>query len=248
MRLELVHVWQQYKKENPVLRDVSLEIGSGESVAVIGPSGAGKTTLLRLFNRMVEPAEGQVLLDGADLDSLAGESLREAQRKIAMIFQDFCLVEESSCLQNVLNGSLARLPFWRVCTGLFPEGEQELAREALERVRLWHKAEESVARLSGGEKQRVAIARALVQQAPVLLADEPVASLDPGTAEEILELVRSLAEEKGLTVVMNSHQVAHARKYARRIVGLREGRIFKDAPAEEWTEEDFAALYRGGTS
>jgi phosphonate transport system ATP-binding protein len=172
--------------------------------------------------------------------------LRRIQQKIAVIYQDFCLVSESTALENVLHGALYRNPFWRVITGCFTEQDNVRAKEALAKVGLAEKADALVSTLSGGEKQRVAIARALMQQARIILADEPVASLDPVTAEQILALLKTLQQEEKLTVVMNSHNTLQALRYAERIIGLKQGVVVKDAAVSEWDEKGFAAVY-GGT-
>jgi phosphonate transport system ATP-binding protein len=173
--------------------------------------------------------------------------LEKVQSKVAMIYQDFCLVNASTCWQNVLNGCLMRVPFWRVIWGKFPNQEKTKALAALKQVGLEKYALEQVAALSGGQKQRVAIARALQQEAAVILADEPVASVDPLTAEQILNILKRLQQEQGLTIVMNSHSVEQAKKYAQRIIGLKNGAIFLDKAAEDWTKEDFRLLYEDGS-
>ena len=244
--LELKNVTHQFHKDEPVLQQVSLHVAEGEFVAVIGRSGAGKTTLLKLFNGMVMPQQGTVRVDGECLSQCSRKRLRQIQQKIAVIYQDFCLVSESTALENVLHGALYRNPFWRVMTGCFTEQDSKKAQEALAKVGLAGKADALVSTLSGGEKQRVAIARALMQQACIILADEPVASLDPVAAEQILSLLKSLQLEKNLTVVMNSHNTRQAAQYAERIIGLKQGVIVKDAPVSAWDDAAFAMVY-GGT-
>jgi phosphonate transport system ATP-binding protein len=244
--LELKNITHQFQKDKPVLRQVSLRVAEGEFVAVIGRSGAGKSTLLKLFNGMVTPQQGTVWVEGECLSQCSGQALRRIQQKIAVIYQDFCLVSESTALENVLHGALYRNPFWRVITGCFTEQDNVRAKEALAKVGLAEKADALVSTLSGGEKQRVAIARALMQQARIILADEPVASLDPVTAEQILALLKTLQQEEKLTVVMNSHNTLQALRYAERIIGLKQGVVVKDAAVSEWDEKGFAAVY-GGT-
>ena len=244
--LELKNITHQFHKDKPVLRKVSLRVAEGKFVAVIGRSGAGKSTLLKLFNGMVKPQQGTVWVEGECLSQCDGTALRRIQQKIAVIYQDFCLVSESTALENVLHGALYRNPFWRVITGCFTEQDNVRAKEALAKVGLAEKADALVSTLSGGEKQRVAIARALMQQARIILADEPVASLDPVTAEQILALLKTLQQEEKLTVVMNSHNTLQALRYAERIIGLKQGVVVKDAAVSEWDEKGFAAVY-GGT-
>ncbi len=241
--LALKHVSQAYEKGHPILQDVSLEIRQGEFVSIIGPSGAGKTTLLRLFNHMVTPSQGEVWALDSRLDTLRGRELRQKQQQIGMIFQDFCLVKECTCLENVLNGCLCRIPFWRALTGRFSAEEIETGERALASVGLKGCGQTSVSDLSGGQKQRVAIARTLVQNASILLADEPVASLDPLTAAKILDLLKELQQTKGLTILMNSHNVEQARTWSDRVVGLKAGQIFFDGKPGDWDEARLKALY-----
>lgn len=246
--LALRHVSQAYENGHLTLKDISMEINQGEFVSIIGPSGAGKTTLLRLFNHMVVPSAGEVWALGQCLGCLKGRKLREKQQKIGMIFQDFCLVKECTCLDNVLNGCLSRIPLWRALTGCFPSAERERGREALAAVGLKEFAVTPAGELSGGQKQRVAIARTLLQNASILLADEPVASLDPLTAEKILGLLKELQRTKGLTIVMNSHNVEQARQWSDRVIGLKAGRIFYDGRPEDWDEGRLKALYGSDAS
>ena len=243
--LELKNVTHQFHKDEPVLQQVSLKIAEGEFVSVIGRSGAGKTTLLKLFNAMVKPQQGTVWVDGECLSQCSGKKLRQIQQKIAVIYQDFCLVSQSTALENVLHGALYRNPLWRVMTSCFTEQDNKKAKEALAKVDLADKADTLVSTLSGGEKQRVAIARALMQQASIILADEPVASLDPVAAEQVLSLLKSLQQEKKLTVVMNSHNTLQAAQYVERIIGLKQGVVVKDALVPDWDEDSFADVYGG---
>lgn len=242
--LELKNIIQAYEKGHPVLQGVSLSVPRGSFVSLIGPSGAGKTTLLRLFNGMVRPLSGEVWVEGRRFDTLKGKHRRQVQQQVGMIFQDFCLVEESTCLENVLCGALGRISLWRALWGKFPEEEVAKARQALEMVGLGDREDTLAGSLSGGQKQRVAIARTLVQEASVILADEPVASLDPGTGQAILELLRKLQEIRGLTVVMNSHNVEQAMAFSQQVMGLRQGRILFQGPPEAWKEDRLRQLYR----
>ncbi len=242
----LKQVSQQYHNEqSPVLSDVSFSVQVGEFVAIVGPSGAGKTTLLRLINHMLVPSSGEVWVDEMRMDIAKGAALRQLQQRIGMIFQDFCLVNECSCLENVLHGGLSRISFWRALSGVYPKNEIEKALVALQKVGLADKADALVSTLSGGQKQRVAIARAMMQEAKVLLADEPVAALDPVTSQQILDLLKGLQQEQGMTIIMNSHNVEQACTYADRLIGLRNGKIYLDAPVDQWTSHDFSALYTG---
>ena len=189
------------------------------------------------------PDSGEILLEGKKLDTSSKQALCAYRAQVGMIFQDFSLVDMCTCLQNVLNGSLSRVPLWRALSGCFPQAEKEKAMAALKAVGLESYSQIPAHALSGGQKQRVAIARTLMQDATILLADEPVASLDPLTARQVLELMRRLQQKQGLTVVMNSHNVEQARTWSDRIIGLKDGRIFFDGPPADWTDDRLQDLY-----
>ena len=225
------------------LDGVSVVFPAGSFTAVIGPSGAGKSTLLRCINGMDRADAGRVLAGGVDMAAARGGALRAAQRRIGTIWQDFCLVEQGTALDNVLNGALAEVGFWRALFGLFGHGRTERAKALLARVGLSGREEQRAASLSGGEKQRCAIARALMQGCEVLLADEPVASLDPVHAENVLSLLKRLQREEGATVIMNSHSVDQARRYADYIVGLNTGKIVFSGAPEALTPETLKTIY-----
>lgn len=243
--IELNQVSYCYCKGENVLDKVSLSVGAGEFVSVIGPSGAGKTTLLRILNGAASACSGEVFVLGRQFDQAKGGAKRRIQRRIGTIYQDFCLVEPSSCLDNVLNGALAETSWIRAVCGIFTREQQNRALTALECVGLAGKADIRAANLSGGQKQRVAIARALMQQPEILLADEPVASLDPATGSQILELLKSIQKQRGLTVIMNSHNVEAALKYSDRICGMRKGKMVFDLPPKQVSQELLWELYRG---
>lgn len=243
--IALCSVTQRYPKGSTVLNHISLSVRRGEFVSVIGPSGAGKTTLLRVLNGWSSVCGGEVHVLGKRMDLVRGRERRRLQQRIAAIYQDFCLVEPADCLNNVLNGALAEISLMRAVCGIFPKQQRELALEALERVGLEDKADVRASNLSGGQKQRVAIARALMQQPDILLADEPVASLDPVTGEQILQLMAELRRQQGLTVVMNSHNVEAALEYSDRILGMRDGRLLFDLPPEKVDRKLLDSLYRG---
>lgn len=228
------------------LQAVSLTIPKGEFVSMIGPSGAGKTTLLRTLNGSLVPQSGTVQLNGHGWSDRSRREKRAMQMKVATIYQDFCLVEPVTALENVLHAALPRLPFWRVLSGAFPEELRQYARAQLEQTGVGDKADTPVSALSGGQKQRVAIARALMQKPMVLLADEPVASLDPATADQIVTLLLDLQRERGLTVVMNSHNVALSLAVSDRLIGLKDGAVALDCSAKEVTEEQLQTLYGEG--
>jgi phosphonate transport system ATP-binding protein len=216
-----------------VLDGIDLTVRQGEFLIVLGRSGAGKTTLLRAINRLVEPASGVVRVAGRTGTGAAGAQLRQARRRMGMIFQQFNLVRRARVIDNVLAGRLGYVPSLPSLFGAFPRGDRELALACLAQVGLGAMAERRADKLSGGEQQRVAIARALAQQPSVILADEPTASLDPALTGSIMDILRRINVERGLTLLVSQHQLETALAYASRIVGLRRGRVcFDGAPAE----------------
>jgi phosphonate transport system ATP-binding protein len=227
----------------PVLRAVDFSAAPGEVVAVVGPSGAGKTTLFRCLTRLVQADAGAVSLFGTDLQHADGKALREARRDLGLVFQSFNLVRRLTALQNVLVGRLADVPTWRVLLRRFPAHDQALAAACLDQVGLLPYAHTRADKLSGGQQQRVAIARALASRARVVLADEPVASLDPASAATVLAALRSLATDHGRAVVCSLHQVDLVQGFADRVVGLRDGRVVLDVPAHEFDSTTARSLY-----
>ena len=207
------------------LRDASLSIKAGEFVAVLGPSGSGKSTLFRCITRLTPPDAGQIFIADHSLHDLKGRALGKARREIGVVFQQFNLIRRRTALQNVLAGRLGTAPLWRVGTGLFSKSDILLASNALDAVGLSDQRHQRADTLSGGQQQRVAIARALAQESRILLADEPVASLDPETAASVLSLMQTLARTKGLAVLCTLHQPQYAQTYADRTVHMREGRL-----------------------
>ena len=233
---------KRYPPSVDALRGVSLGVRRGEFVAVLGPSGAGKTTLFRCLTGLTHPDAGTVNVDGHDLTRLRGRALRGARRDVALIFQQFNLVRRLSAVQNVLGGRLAFVSTWRVLARRFARADRDLALRCLDRVGLLDKASTRADQLSGGQQQRVAIARAMAQDARVILADEPVASLDPESAATVLESLRAAASA-GVAVIASLHQVHLARAYADRVIALRDGRIVEDAPASSIDERVLDAIY-----
>src|SRR5690554_7486639 len=219
--LKISKLVKRYGKGEPVLRDLDLEVESESVVAVIGASGAGKSTLLRGINRLVEPTSGRIELNGVELTALRGRELRAARRRIGMIFQSFNLVDRLTVMENVQSGRLGYIPLWRAVARRYPKEDIRKAYELMERVGIAHYANKRADALSGGERQRVGVVRALMQEPEILLADEPTASLDPRTSEQIMMLLQSLAQELSLPVLINIHNVAQAKTYTERIVGLR---------------------------
>jgi phosphonate transport system ATP-binding protein len=207
------------------LSGVTLDVAAGEVVAVLGPSGSGKSTLFRCITRLTEPDAGGIRIDGQAVDSLAPASLRRARGDIGIVFQQFNLVRRRSALANVMTARLPSLPLWRVALGRYPRSLREQAEEALRAVDLDAQRDQRADTLSGGQQQRVAIARALMQDSRVLLADEPVASLDPDAARMVLTLMRGLAKSRGLAVLCTLHQPHLAAEFADRTLHMRSGQI-----------------------
>ena len=213
------------------LDGVSLDVAAGEFVALIGSSGAGKSTMLRCLNGLVVPSAGTVSVDDQPVTGASPAGLRSVRSSVGFVFQQFNLLKRLSVLDNVLVGSLARVDVWRSLLGRFPAADVERARRTLRRVGLEGVEAQRADTLSGGQQQRVAIARALVQEPRVLLADEPMSSLDPALSRSVMELLRDINREDGLTVIASLHVLDLATTYSRRIVGLRAGRVVHDGPA-----------------
>lgn len=228
----------------PVLTDVDLRIDRGEHVALVGPSGAGKTTLIGLLNGTLSPTRGEVCILGQNLRRLSAGARRQIQREIGTIHQQFHLVNNLRVVHNVNAGHLGRWSFAKALVSMFWPLEAEAARRALEQVGIPEKLYEMTAHLSGGQQQRVALARALVQDPQVILADEPIASLDPERGRELMDLLRHLSREADKTLITSIHSMDFARSHFQRVIGLREGRIAFDRPAPDVTPAMLEALYR----
>lgn len=225
------------------LKDLNIEIHPGEFVIVVGLSGAGKSTMLRSINRLHEISSGEIIIDGKSITHAKGKNLRLIRRDIGMIFQSFNLIKRSTVLKNVLTGRVAYHSTFKTFFGLFPKEDKELAYESLQRVNLAEKVYARADELSGGQQQRVSIARALAQRPKIFLADEPVASLDPLTTEKVMDDLKRINQDLGITIVVNLHSVALAREYGTRIIGLRAGELVFDGPVEEATDETLQAIY-----
>jgi phosphonate transport system ATP-binding protein len=233
---------KRYKTGDHALKNVSFSIAAGEVVGLIGPSGAGKSTLIRCVNRLVEPTEGMVLLNDRPI-AKSGADLRRARRRIGMIFQDYALVERLTVMENVLSGRLGYVPFWRSLTRRFPQADVDKAFALLERVGLSQHADKRADALSGGQRQRVGIARALEQDPELLLIDEPTASLDPKTSRQIMRLITEICRERGLPAIINIHDVALARMFVDRIIGLRAGEVVFDGAPDSLDHTALTAIY-----
>ena len=242
MVLEIQHLSKTYAGGARALHDVNIKVGAGEFLVILGPSGAGKSTLLRCINRLVDPSEGQVFHNGAEITAHRGD-LRAIRRQFGMVFQQFNLVKRLSVLTNVLTGRLGYRSVWRSLAFSFPEADKRIAIECLARVNMEHKAFQRADTLSGGEQQRVAIARALAQQPTVILADEPVASLDPKIARQVLGYLREAAQQLGITVLCNLHQIDYAREFSERVVGMSRGSVVFDGPSSQLSEEILHRIY-----
>ncbi|MDH4483539.1 MAG: phosphonate ABC transporter ATP-binding protein [Rhodoferax sp.] len=222
---------------------VSLTVEAGSFVGVIGRSGAGKSTLLRMINRLNEPSAGSVEFDGTVVTDLQGPALRQWRRNCAMVFQQFNLVGRLDVLTNVLMGRLTTVPTWRALLTLWSDADKLAALEALDRFGMADFAAQRCDQLSGGQQQRVAICRALVQQPKIILADEPIASLDPRNTQVVMDALRSINRELGITVLCNLHALDVARNYCDRLVGMSAGRVVFDGAPDALTEELVHTLY-----
>jgi phosphonate transport system ATP-binding protein len=244
--LQVKNLTKVYDDGTVALRDVSFEVRDGEFLVVIGLSGAGKSTLLRCINRLIEPTEGQIIWDGMDVTVASPAELRKIRRQIGMIFQHFNLVDRSSVLNNVLSGRLGYVNPWASLLNRFPQKDMERARWALERLGIPEQAHKRADELSGGQRQRVGIARALMQEPRIILADEPVASLDPVLAHSILSHLEKLNQEDQITVLCSLHYLDLIQRYATRVIGLRDGRIVYRGSREQirrMTDEEFKEIY-----
>jgi phosphonate transport system ATP-binding protein len=240
--LVVEHLAKEYPGGVRALDDVSLEVRDGEFVVLIGLSGSGKSTLLRCINRLVEPTSGRILIDDEDITAARGSDLRKIRRGIGMIFQQFNLVKRSTVLTNVLTGRLGYVSQWQALLAHFGEDDYRRALANLERVGLRDRAHQRADRLSGGQQQRVAIARALMQEPKIMLADEPVASLDPATSHSVLKYLQQINRD-GMTVICSLHFLSLARTYATRVIALKAGRLMFDGKPSEIDERRFQAIY-----
>lgn len=241
IRFERVGV--TYPNGHTGLKDLDLEIPAGQMVGVVGLSGAGKSTLIRSINGLVPISSGEITVGGRALSTLRGRGLRELRSEIGMIFQSFNLAKRTTVLNNVLMGRLHGTPAWRSLLAAWKSDDIELAMRALERVEIVSKAYEKASSLSGGQQQRVAIARTLAQKPQVILADEPVASLDPPTSHVVMRDLQRINAELGITVVVNLHFLDLARRYSDRLIGLRAGEIVFDGSGAEADESVFENIY-----
>jgi phosphonate transport system ATP-binding protein len=244
--LEVRNLTKVYGDGTAALRDVSFTVEPGDFLIIIGLSGSGKSTLLRCINRLIDPTSGTILWDGVDVTRAQGEDLRRIRRQIGMVFQQFNLVKRSSVLTNVLAGRLGYVNPGASLFHRFPAADREMALRAMDRVGIREKARKQARELSGGQQQRVGIARALMQQPRMILADEPVASLDPVLAHSILGHLEELNRDDHITVLCSLHYLDLVQRYASRVIGLREGRLVWKGNGEDirrMTDVEFREIY-----
>lgn len=241
--IKFENVSKTYQNGVKALKGVNLEINDGEFVAIIGLSGAGKSTLLRLINKIIDITSGEIYIDDVAITSVKGKELRMLRRSIGMIFQSFNLVNKTSVFNNVLSGRVAYHPTFKTILGLFPRADKLLALESLDAMGILDKAFIRADQLSGGQQQRVALARALTQEPKVILADEPVASLDPITTVSVMDGFKKVNKDFGITIIVNMHHVDLALKYANRIIGVKGGEIVYDGKPENIDDDMLVQIY-----
>jgi phosphonate transport system ATP-binding protein len=244
--LEIKNLTKVYDDGTVALRNMSFEVPDGEFMIIIGLSGSGKSTLLRCINRLIEPTEGEIIWNGKHVETAEGEDLRLIRRHIGMVFQQFNLVKRSTVMTNVLSGRLGYVNPWASTAGRFSREDRERALRALERVGIADQARKRADELSGGQQQRVGIARALMQEPQMILADEPVASLDPVLAHSILSHLEMLNQEDKITILCSLHYLDLVQRYATRVIGLRDGEIVYRGTRQQirrMTDEEFKDIY-----
>lgn len=242
--LEIENLMKTYPDGTSALKNVSLSIKKGELIAIIGSSGAGKSTLLRCINKLIPATSGSIQFDGTyEVTKARGKELRNIRRQIGMVFQHFNLIQRSPTIKNVLHGRLGYMSSIRGGLGMFSESDTKDALALLARVGLEEQAFKRADELSGGQQQRVGIARALAQKPLLLLADEPIASLDPASAERVMGHMKSIAIEDGITTIVNLHQVDFAQKFATRIIGINGGKVEFDGLPSELTKDVIDKIY-----
>lgn len=244
--LSVKNLVKTYPNGTQALKGVSFDVKKGEFLVVIGLSGSGKSTLLRCLNRLHDPTTGEILFKDRDVAHVGGEEVRELRKRIGMIFQQFNLIPRHSVLSNVLSGRLGSLSTLKSILGMYSEEDKQKALKYLQLVGISEKAQMRADQLSGGQQQRVAIARALAQGPEVLLADEPVASLDPATCHVVMDYLKKVNEELGITIICNLHFLSLVRQYATRVIALKGGvKVYEGSP-KDITEEWFEKIYGEG--
>ena len=232
-----------YTNGYKALNNITLEIEQGEFVAIIGLSGAGKSTLLRTINRMHDITDGKLTVNNQEVNHLRGKELRKFRRKIGMVFQSFNLVTRTTVIKNVLTSRVPDMPLWKSIIGLYSKADKIIALEALDKVGILDKAYIRADQLSGGKQQRVALARTLAQKPEIILADEPVAALDPVTAGQVMDDFKKINKEMNISVLINIHHVDLALKYCDRVIGIKAGEIVYDGPSKDVDSEILKEIY-----
>ncbi len=243
--LEVKGLKKEYVEGQPILKGIDFQIDQPGIIAIIGPSGTGKSTLLRCINRLIDPSAGQIIFDDADISLASGKKLRRLRRQVAMVFQEYNLVERLSVIENVLSGRLGYMSTWQAWRRNYSQQDINTAFELLETVGLADHANKRADSLSGGQRQRVGIARAVMQNPRIILADEPTSSLDPKTAVEIMELLERFSNDKDIPALVNMHDVKLAQRFAKRIIGMSNGVIVYDGAPEGITDEHLKQIYGG---
>jgi phosphonate transport system ATP-binding protein len=244
--LEIRNLTKIYEDGTLAVDNVSFTVPDGEFLVVIGLSGSGKSTLLRCINRLINPTKGEIIWNGVDLAKLEGEDLRKARRKIGMVFQHFNLVERSSVMTNILTGRLGYSKTWPTMLHRFSKKDRDMAWRVLERMNIEDQAHKPARELSGGQQQRVGISRALMQDPELMLADEPVASLDPVLAHSILQHLELLNKEDNLTIICSLHYLDLVQRYSTSVIGLREGKLVYQGSKKDirnMTNDEFRQIY-----
>ncbi|WP_455717556.1 phosphonate ABC transporter ATP-binding protein [Anaerosporobacter sp.] len=241
--IKFEQVSKVYPNGYKALNNITLDIEQGEFVAIIGLSGAGKSTLLRTINRMHDISDGKLTVNGKEVNSLKGKELRKFRRKIGMVFQSFNLVTRTTVIKNVLTSRVPDMPLWKSIIGLYSKADKIIALEALDKVGILDKAYIRADQLSGGQQQRVALARTLAQKPEIILADEPVAALDPITAGQVMDDFKKINKEMNISVLINIHHVDLALKYCDRVIGIKAGEIVYDGPSKDVDNEILKEIY-----
>lgn len=241
--IEFQNCSKVYPNGTKALNNVTLKIEQGEMIGIIGLSGAGKSTLIRTINQMIPISSGKCIVNGTDVSKLKGRSLRRFRRGIGMVFQSFNLINRASVLKNVLSARVADMSLFRTVFGLYSKDDKMLALESLDRVGILEKAYQRADQLSGGQQQRVALARCLAQKPQIILADEPVAALDPVTAKVVMQDLVNINKTFNISILINIHHVDIALKYCHRIIGIKAGEIVYDGPAKDVNQEVLTTIY-----
>jgi len=241
--LRIEKLCKTYDQGIEALRGVSIVIEAGEFVVVLGKSGSGKSTLLRCINRLVEPTSGRIFLNDEEVTGASSRHLRQLRKKIGMVFQQYNLVSSCSVQTNVLAGRLASISTAASILNIFSKADIKKSRQVLDRLGIAEKDLDRADKLSGGQQQRVGLARALMQEPQLILADEPVSSLDPGTSRQIMDLLEDFNKQDGVAVICNLHLPSLAKEYGSRIIALNEGRIVYDGPATDLSESELNSFY-----